>query len=259
MNEDIDNQVIEEEKTKRDLLLERMSGKYPDKNFEDENELFGAVLDDADGYEEELSRSREVDGRMTSMLSDNPQFAGMLLSALNSENPILSLIKEYGDDFRSFLDDPENAEKIAEANKSHIDRLSKEKELETTYEANLEKSVQVADELEGEGVYSSEQIDEAFAKIFDDAQKALMGEVTREMLEEKLKGLSYDTDVKEAATEGEIKGRNAKIEAKKKNLKDELPIIEGKGAAAAKPENKTLKSLDRVAKNRDIWQGMKRY
>lgn len=256
MNENIDNQP---EKSKRDLLMERMSGKYPDRDFSDDNELYGAALDDYNSYEEELSRSKEVDQKMTSMFNENPQFAGMFLSALESKNPVLTLIENYGDDFRAFLEDPANAEQLAEANQSYVERVGREKELEETYQANLEKSVQVAEDLEKSGKYTSEQIDEAFAKIFDDAQRALMGEITPEMLEEKLKGLSYDTDIAEAAEIAEVKGKNAKIEAKKKELKNELPMIEGKGAPAAKPENKTLKSLDKVAKRPDIWQGMKRY
>lgn len=256
MAELTDNQV---EKSKRDMLLERMAGKYPDRDFSDDNELYSAALDDFGQYDEELGRRQKVDEDLGNMFSNNPQFAGMFLSAIESKNPVVALIEAYGEDFRTYLDDPANAEQLAEANQAYMDRIGKEKDLEATYNANIEASLAVADELEKSGKYNAAQIDEAFKLIFDDAQKAMMGEITAEMLEDKLKGLNYDADVAEAAQIGEVKGKNTKIEAKKKSLKDELPMLEGKSAPASRPVNKTIRSLDNVANKGDIWKDMKRY
>ena len=62
----------------------------------------------------------------------------MFLSALNGDRNPLSMIETYGDDFRSFLDDPENTESIAEANAKFVERLNSEKDLEAIrYEKNL--------------------------------------------------------------------------------------------------------------------------
>ena len=258
MTENADNELV---KSKRDLLVERMQGKYPDRDFSDEDGLYGAVMDDFSDYENSVSRQKEIDDSMTNMFQNNPQFAGMFLSALKGDgrNPVISMIETYGEDFRSFLDDPENTESIAEANAKFVERLNKEKELESTYEKNLEQSLAIAEELEAAGNYTREQIDIAFKAVLDDAGRAIMGEINAEMLETKLKGLNHDTDVQEAVEEATIVAKNQKIDAKKKSLKDELPMIGGKGAPVKSDDrSKEAKALDYLVKKPDIWEGMKR-
>lgn len=141
-----------------------------------------------------------------------------------------------------------------------MERVGKEKELEEIYQSNIEKSLQIADQVQKEGGYTDEQIDEAFKQIIDDAQKAILGEITQEMLETKLKGLTHDEDVMEAANQAEVKAKNIKIEEKKKNMKEELPMIEGKQASQTKKqENPTIQRLDSLVKKKNIWEGLKRY
>lgn len=249
-----------EVKSKRDLLLARMQEKYPDTDFSDDDGLYGAVIGDYDNYESTIAKHKEVDDKLGGMFESNPQFAGMFLSALNGDrNPVLSMIETYGDDFRSYLDDPENAESIAEANAKFVERLNSEKELEATYEKNLEQSLMIAEELEASGPYEREQIDMAFKAVLDDANKAIMGEINAEMLETKLKGLNHDNDIQEAVDEATIRTKNQKIEAKKKTLKDELPMIDGKGSSQAEDRRSpTVKQLDYLTKKPDIWKGMQR-
>lgn len=249
-----------EVKSKRDLLLERMQEKYPDTDFSDDDGLYGAVMGDYDNYEATIAKHKEVDDKLGGMFESNPQFAGMFLSALNGDrNPVLSMIETYGDDFRSYLDDPENAESIAEANAKFVERLNSEKELEATYEKNLEQSLMIAEELEASGPYEREQIDMAFKAVLDDANKAIMGEINAEMLETKLKGLNHDNDIQEAVDEATIRTKNQKIEAKKKTLKDELPMIDGKGTdVASDRRHPAIERLDQITGRPDIWKDLKR-
>ena len=48
-------------KSRRDQQLERLRKKYPDKKFEDDEEIFGQISDDYDQYEHDLDgyRGRE--------------------------------------------------------------------------------------------------------------------------------------------------------------------------------------------------------
>ena len=41
-----------EVKSKRDLFSDRMKGKYPDKQFDDDEALFGQINDDYDDYDD---------------------------------------------------------------------------------------------------------------------------------------------------------------------------------------------------------------
>jgi len=257
MNKETDTNEV---KSKRDLLLARMQEKYPDTDFSDDDRLYEAVMGDYDNYEATIAKHKEVDDKLGGMFESNPQFAGMFLSALNGDrNPVLSMIETYGDDFRAYLDDPENAESIAEANAKFVERLNSEKDLEATYEKNLEQSLMIAEELETSGPYKREQIDMAFKAVLDDASKAIMGEITAEMLETKLKGLNHDNDIQEAVEEATIRTKNQKIEAKKKTLKDELPMIDGKGTdVASDRRDPVIKRLDQITSRPDIWKDLKR-
>lgn len=269
MAEDIENKDIavgeSPESTQnsiREKILQRLKTKHPDKQFANDDELFGTIDNDYTDYDNQLSSYRDVDNKMTNLFESNPQFAGMFISAIRGDkNPVLTMIETFGEDFRNYLDNPENAKDIAEANAKFVERLNKEKDLESVYEKNLENSLAVAEELKNEGGYSDEQIDIAFKSIIDDAGKAIMGEINKEMLENKLKGLNHDNDVQEAAMEASIKAKNEKIEAKKKSFSNEMPMIEGKGSGQEPaPGNKKMAAYDKAIKRKeDIYKGMKRY
>lgn len=246
----------------RDKAYERLRGKHSELDFDDEEQLWGAINSDYSSYEESASRAEEVDRSMAERFENDPHFAQFFLDAIAGKSPVVALIERYGDDFRNYLDDPDKIEELAEANKTYLSRISKEKELEEQYNSNIEASLQIADELQRQGEYTDEQIDEAFTIILDNAQSAILGAVSKEMLEQTLKGLSYDQDVAEAEQLGEVKAKNTKHKErlKKASELDELPpIIDGRDSGAQeKKSNPTLDALDNMTNKPDIWAGMKR-
>lgn len=246
------------ERSKRELLLERMQGRYPDQAFDDDEALYGQALGDMDEYEGRLSKQDEVDRQLTERFESDPMFGSHFMDMLEGKNPLVSMIEKYGDALRAALEDPDQAEELAKANESYVERLGKEKELQESYEANIAKSIEEADALEQSGAYTPEQIDDAFKAILDDAAKAIQGEISAEMLEMRLKGVSYDEDIQGATEEATVKAKNEKIEAKKKDLKAELPMIDGGASKPAKKQsNPTLDSLDRMTGSRDMWADLK--
>lgn len=257
--EEVENKDV---KTKRQMLAERMAGKYPDSNFDDDDALYGAVMDDFDNYDQRISRSDEIDRTMADKFTNNPKFGGLFLDVLGDTDPVVAMIERYGEDIREYLDDPDKREELAEANKKYIDRINKEKELEAEYDANLQESLKVADEVQQAGGYSDEQVNEAFNLILMDANNAIIGKIDAVTLETKLKGLSHEADLAEATQQAEVRGKNAKIEEKKKSLRPDegMPaVLQGKGSAPKPPVRKEIAALDRVAPNKDVWGGMKRY
>jgi hypothetical protein len=263
LNQDAEGAEVPEnetpaERSKRELLLERMQGRYPDQAFDDDEALYGQALGDMDEYEGRLGKQDEVDRQLTELFESNPMFGSHFMDMLEGKNPLVSMIEKYGDDLRAALEDPDQAEELAKANESYVQRLGKEKELQESYEANIAKSIEEADALEQSGAYTPEQIDDAFKAILDDAAKAIQGEISAEMLEMRLKGVSYDEDIQGATEEATVKAKNEKIEAKKKDLKAELPMIDGGASKPAKKQsNPTLDSLDRMTGSRDMWADLK--
>lgn len=254
----IDNQ---QSTSAREKMLEKLRARHQDIDFDDEEQLWGAIGGDYGDYENQLQRSRDVDAQMEERFNNDPNFAGLFLDIVGGKTPVQSLIERYGSDFREYLDDPDKQEELAEANQKYLERVSKEKELEEVYEKNIQTSLGVAEELEAEG-YSEEEVNEAFQAVLNDAEQAILGGISREMLELKLKGLNYDRDVQEAEQSGEARAKNAKYMERKKDaseLSDLPPVIDGRDAQAIKKEtDPRIEALDKVTNKGDIWAGAKR-
>lgn len=246
----------------RDKAYERLKGRHSELDFDNEEQLWEAINNDYSDYEERASRAEEVDRAMAERFENDPNFGQFFLDAIAGKSPVVALIERYGEDFRNYLDDPDKVDELAEANKTYLSRISKEKELEEQYNSNIETSLQIADELQGEGGYTDEQIDEAFTIILDNAQSAILGAISKEMLEQTLKGISYDNDVAEAEQMGEVKAKNTKHKERLKKVSeiDELPpMIDSRDSGVQeKKANPTLDALDNITSKPDIWADMKR-
>ena len=216
-------------KSKRDITLERLKVKYPDGNFEDDEAIFSHSNDDYDSYDNELATYKEHEKGLADMFSADPRSAAFLTDWRNGEDPVVGLVRKFGVEIKDVLDDPEMQEKIAEANKEYLDRVAQEKELEETYQANLAESLETISSIQEEKGYSDEQIDQAFEWLMGVIQDGVIGKFTPEIIDMAMKAQNYDADVAQAEAEGEVRGRNAKIEEKLRTRKagDGLVALEG--------------------------------
>lgn len=249
---------------KRDIALNRMKSKYPDRNFEDEEALFGQINDDYDDYDRQIadrdSQIEEYKGRektFSDMFSADPRSAVFLSEWKNGGDPELALIRRFGTDIVDIINDPERQEEVAKANKEYADRVTEEKGYEDEYAANIAKSIEDMDALV-KGGRSDEEVDAAFALLLDIVRKGLRGIFTPESFEMAFKALSHDADVETASQDGEVRGRNAKIDEKlrKSRKGDGTGPIGGKnGESAPIPKARNLGALDRYDDSTStIWE-----
>lgn len=242
--------------SKRDALKKRLSAKYPDKNFDDEEAMFGQISDDYDNSEKELNRYRDDEKKLTDMFNADERNGALFADFANGGDPRLTLIKLYGEDVVDMINDPEKQEEVAAANKEYVDRVAKEKSLEEEYKKNLDDSLQAADAWQQKNNLTDEQVDEAFQFIVQIASDAIVGKFTEESLDLARKSITHDSDVEEAGNAGEIRGRNAKIDMKlkKRNNSDGVPSLGGKSRGASKGESSpNLGALDAIANRGSIW------
>lgn len=204
----------EANKSKKDITLERLKVKYPEGNFEEDEALFGQINDDYDNYDSELAKYKEHEEAFANMFSADPRSAAFLTDWRNGEDPVVGLVRKFGVEIKDVIDDPEMQAKIAEANKEYLDRVSKEAELEELYQKNLDESLALISRLQEEGGYTDEQIDQAFDWLMAINQDMTVGKFTPEVVEMAMKAQNYDNDVAQAEAEGEVKGRNTRIEEK---------------------------------------------
>lgn len=252
----------EQVKSKRDQFGERLRNKYPDREYADDEALFGQISDDYDQYDKDLAdrdnqigEYRKREDQLANMMDSDPRAASMLVSMRDGEDPTLGLVRRFGTEIRDFLDDPDKQEDIAKAQAQYIERLTKSRELDELYEKNLKESVSVMEAYQQECNLSSEDMDNLMQNIIAVGNDMVVGKFTRETLEMFGKAMKFDSAVAEAESQGEIRGRNTRIEEKlrKPSQGDGLPQLESQSGASTKPQS-DYGAIDNMAGNTSIWE-----
>lgn len=235
--EEIEKQPI---KTKRELALERLRGKYPDRDFDDEEVFFGQINDDYDAYDRELAGYKDRERTFSDMFTSDPRSANFIMNWRKGEDPTISLVRQFGTEIKDVIDDPERQEEIAAANKEFVERVAKEKELEELYQKNLTESLTYLETMQREKGVSDEEIDNAMELLVRIVRDGVVGKFTPESIEMAMKAINHDVDVAQAGHEGEVKGRNTKIEEKlrSRNMGDGTAVLGSKNKIATERRSK---------------------
>lgn len=223
-----DNQAT---KTKRDAFIERMKGRHPDSKYEDDEQLFGDVNGDYDDYENQIGTYKKNEEGISNLLTADPRSASFISNWAKGEDPAVQLIRTFGQtDLMDAINDPKKQEAIAAANKEFLDRVAKEKELEDMYQQNLDASLQNIQAYQQQSGLSDDEVDMGIKQLEQIASDAIVGKIAPETLELILKGQKHDADVQQAATDGEVKGKNTKIDLSlKKREKSGMPATLNSG------------------------------
>lgn len=221
-------------KSRRDQFGERLKKKYPDREFADDEALFGQINDDYDGYDAEIGQYKERESRLTDLFSKDPRSAQFVTDMAKGNDPWLSVIERLGiDGVTDLINDPSKKEAYAEANKKYVERLAKEKSLEDEYQKNITESLQLLEQIQQEQQLGDETIDAAMELLTKIAHEAVVGKFTAETINMALKAITHEADVENARTEGVAAGRNAKIDEKlrKPQAGDGTPNLAGSNNA----------------------------
>lgn len=232
------------DKSKRDITLERLKVKYPDGNFEDEEAVFSQINSDYDNYESEINALQDREQAFGDMLASDPRSAAFLMDWKNGEDPVVGMVRKFGVEIKDVLDDPDMQDKIAEANKEYLERVAESKELESMYEKNLTESLAMLEKLQAEKGYSDEQIDGAVEWLMQVYRDVVVGKFAPEVIDMAMKAQNYDDDLAQAEAEGEVRGRNAKIEEKLRTRKAGDGIVTLSGNSGERGPRKPQSMFD---------------
>lgn len=232
-------------KSNRDKYTSRLKAKYPEKEYPDDESLFEQINEDYDNYDKKLSEYESHEKSLTDLFASNPRSAAFLIDWRNGEDPIIGLIRKFGDDFKAALEDPEKQEALATANKEYAERIAQEEQYEVEYQKNIDATFTMLETLQKEEGLSDEDIDKAMDYLVDVMRNGLLGKFSKESVLMALKAIKYDSDVMQADREGEVRGRNSKIEEKLRKHKDgdKLPTLSGKHGNVGLRKPKTMFDL----------------
>ena len=222
--------IENKEISKRDRHLNRLREKYPDKKFEDDEEIYGQIGEDYDNYEKELGGYREREKALSDMFAAEPRSAEFLTEMSKGGNPVLSLLKNFGPDIKETLDDPDKMQELADVWAEEQQRIAKSKQLDDEYAENLPKSLEALKQFQEERGLTDEQADEIIFHLINIVRDGVMGKFSPEMFDLMTKAINHDEDVADAQEEGEVAGRNQKVTEKLRKNKsgDGLAPLNGK-------------------------------
>ena len=238
-------------KTKRELALERVKAKHPDMDFSKDEAFQDQIIEDFVDGDDEIAKYREREQAFSDMFTADPRAAQFMVNWRNGEDPTIGLVRMFGTEIKDAIDDPEMMEQIAEANKEYVERVAKEREYEDMYKANIEETVNNMDAVQSEMGIAGDQIDAAMEFLQNIVRDGVLGKFTVESIKMAVKALTHDADVEQAAYEGEVKGRNTKIEEKLRKEKkgDGTVSLSGKNNnISTKPRGTSVFDLAREAK-----------
>lgn len=243
-------------KGKRDLFMERLQSTYPDKDFSDDEAVYGQILDDFDERDRRLKNYEDDENRLTQLFVKDGNTASFFSDLANGKSPITSLVERYGPLIRDAVDDPEKAKELEAATKVYLDRVAKNRELNEEYEKNLDNSFE---EIDKAGI-SDEDFGRAMDKLQEMMNDFVVGKITPETIQLVLSGIDHDADVASADHIGEVRGKNAKFEeSRRKPTGDGLPSIgSANNKQRRRSEGPDLGALGRFENYQDPFAGAKR-
>lgn len=243
----------QEQKSRKEGVMSRLRTRHPDSEYADDEALFGQIDDDYADYDRRLGEYEEREGKMAKLLGKDPRAAQFISDLAKGEDPWIAVLKRLGaEGVTDLMNDPSKQEAYAEANKEYVARVAREKDLEKEYETNFAESMNLLQQIQTEQGLSDEVVDAAMDIVMRMVNDAVVGKFSRETIDMALKMVSRDADIENARSEGEVAGRNAKIEAqlRKSQQGDGMP-----GAGAGSVNSKTTQRRTGKATIFDIARG----
>ena len=236
-------------KTSRERIIDRYAQKYPEKDFASE-ESAGMVDDEIiaelEKFDAELEGYRGNDKKIKDLFNSDPRSANFMVSWMaGGGNPIQYLLEIFGPELQEALESEEGRAKIVDSTNKWLERKAAEEAGESERMANYEASVNELSAFAEEKGLTDEQAVEVFEKVNQIGFDVIEGKYSRESFEMAYNAMHYAEDVETARKEGEVAGRNTKIEERLSKVDKPLdmpPAVGGQGAGVGEQTPKTRKS-----------------
>ena len=248
----------EQVKTAREKLLERVQGRFPDRQFvrpEGQEGQDGqlADLDEAineimDADASQIAENASMNEKLAKVLYGDPKAADFLNMMIETGDPRAALVEVFGDELAELATE-EGRAKFQTQLENYRERLRKSRELDEEDEKNKELFYERLDNWGNEHNLSNEEKAAVAVRLIDIAQKGGVSMFDEDDFNTVWRGTHYESDVEAARKEGLVAGRNERIEASRKTRGtaggSTMPSING-GRGGSMPAPKP-------PKKRDIW------
>lgn len=169
-------------------------------------------IDDEALLGEAMSRHKELETGRDDMIADNALILDLIANNDEAKGLVDYLIGR----------DEEGNSRLASEIKTRRDRRQADDADFKTFSDNVERSLR---EVVLPAMDEAEATDEERDEVLNSIYSVLSGNISREMVENIIKGIRYDEDIDEAIETGKTSGKNEAIDTQKLNLRkgDGLP------------------------------------
>lgn len=204
-----------------------------------EDDLWGFAAEGYDSIKGAHNKNIEDQKSFAEFLAKNPRFGGIVgMSHGEGEDkvPVSRAIgRMYGDVLQ---EDDDFWEGVKEYESSQAQSREEQKEAQNNFAESLKR----LDHFATSNNLSEDQKQDVYDGLMHLADSLLMGDIPDGVFDLIFKGLNYDTDVQEAATTGEIEGKNKKIRAEMQNRTPQDGVVDmGAGTGAMSKKEPTRK------------------
>ena len=219
-----------------EYLRQRTSKRHEGQEFGSDEDYYRQMRADADEDDAYMKKYRENEDMVNNLFNSDPRAADFWNQWKQNpdRNPIAYMIRVYGTDgLKEELDDPQFADKFEEANKEYLQRIAEGKDYAEKVQQNLDKSIEVIDAWAAKNGVSTDEADKIAQQVFDRYKRIHLGELNEDDLDWVYKAQNHDVDVENAERDGEIKGRNQRIQEKLRQGSGNNPMPSLGGTASS--------------------------
>ena len=228
-----ENQAV---RSSRERMKERYSKKYPNRNFNDENAqnaIDDLAWEDIEGMESRLGEYESHSKKLTELFRGNPKAGQMFIHMANGGNPIQYFIENFGDEFIDAMDSEEGKKAFVESHDKWLNKLADSKRLDEEAEKNFAESIKSLQKFQEEKGLSDEEAIAVFERVHKIGTDMVLGIYSPESFLMAYNAMNYDGAVERARAEGEVAGKNAKVEEKLRKARRPEQMPPSLGGAAA--------------------------
>lgn len=197
--------------TSRGVIVKRLIKHFPDRDFDNDDELFEILASyDAD-LDERYEKLRKDQTKLARIFTSNPKMAGFISTVIEGEDPLIACVRYFGGDVLECAYDENRLMQLRKENDAYLERMHSFAKTEKEIEENWKLSAKSIERFKESKGMTDEEFDLFIEKVCHLCEHVFMCDFSFEVLDTLFKGINYDTDIDIAEQAGEVKGRNQRI------------------------------------------------
>ncbi len=249
-----DKEENKEEGDVKEKFFERVKKSFPGQEFTSEEEMMEATMSHLNDLEIYVQENDEANQKVVEVLNDQPEIGEIIRDMSKGATFEEALARHVDVEALKPAEGDPDLEKWEQARKDRKSRIKAAKEFQLMLHQNRLSSVKNVEKFRTEKQLSEPEMNEFAGTLQKTLTEIMDGHYTVDFLNLMYKALKYDEAVTEGRKQGEIKGKNVRIEeikGKKDDKGDGIPHVSSQGQPEPPKGNPIAKSIVDYVKKKE--------